>query len=57
MTQAYVITEGFQDVVVLRRLLPQTIIQKIKFVEGSGQYGARSLASTILATIGLLFDF
>ena len=50
MTQAYVITEGNQDIVILKRLLPQPIIQEIKFVDGSGQYGARSLASTILAT-------
>ncbi|MEH2360820.1 hypothetical protein [Nostoc sp.] len=50
MTQAYIITEGNQGVVILKRLLSQAIIQEIKFVDGSGQYGARSLASTLLAT-------
>ncbi|MEH1854813.1 MAG: hypothetical protein V7L11_24780 [Nostoc sp.] len=50
MTQAYIITEGNKDVVILKRLLSPAIIQDIKFVDGSGQYGARSLASTILAT-------
>ncbi|MFN6483830.1 MULTISPECIES: hypothetical protein [unclassified Nostoc] len=48
MTQAYIITEGNQDIIILKRLLPQSIIQEIKFIDGSGQYGARSLASTIL---------
>lgn len=50
MTQAYILTEGNQDIIILKGLLPQPIIQEIKFVDGSGQYGARSLASTILAT-------
>ncbi|MCC5620221.1 hypothetical protein [Nostoc sp. CHAB 5715] len=50
MTQAYILTEGNQDIVILKRLLPQPIIQEIKFVDGSGQYGAQSLASTLLAT-------
>ena len=50
MTKAYIITEGNQDVVILKRLLSQAIIQEMKFVDGSGQYGARSLASTLLAT-------
>ncbi len=50
MTQAYILTEGNQDIVILKRLLPQPIIEEIKFVDGSGQYGARSLASTLLAT-------
>ncbi|MEA5626316.1 hypothetical protein [Nostoc sp. UHCC 0251] len=50
MTKTYIITEGNQDIVILKRLLSKAIIQEIKFVDGSGQYGARSLASTILAT-------
>lgn len=50
MTQAYILTEGNQDIVILKRLIPQPIIQEIKFVDGSGQYGAQSLASTLLAT-------
>ncbi|WP_375472353.1 hypothetical protein [uncultured Nostoc sp.] len=50
MTQAYILTEGNRDIVILKCLLPQPIIQEIKFVDGSGQYGAQSLASTLLAT-------
>lgn len=50
MTQAYILTEGNQDILILKRLLPQPIIQEIKFVDGLGQYGAQSLASTLLAT-------
>ncbi|MCC5665991.1 hypothetical protein LC653_19220 [Nostoc sp. CHAB 5784] len=50
MTQAYIFTEGNQDILILNRLLPQRIIQEIKFVNGSGKYGAQSLASTLLVT-------
>ncbi|MEH2040367.1 hypothetical protein [Nostoc sp.] len=52
MTLAYIITEENKDIEILKQLLPQSLIQDInfKFVDGSGQYGARSLASTLLVT-------
>ncbi|MFM2063922.1 MAG: hypothetical protein RLZZ507_3593 [Cyanobacteriota bacterium] len=50
MTLAYIITEGKTDIEILKRLLPQYLIQDIKFVAGEGQYGVRSLASSLLAT-------
>ncbi|MTJ11466.1 hypothetical protein FJR11_02410 [Anabaena sp. UHCC 0187] len=50
MTLAYVITEGKTDIEILQRLLPKHLIQDTQFVEGVGSYGARSLASSLLAT-------
>ncbi|MBW4674890.1 MAG: hypothetical protein KME52_12910 [Desmonostoc geniculatum HA4340-LM1] len=52
MTLAYIITEGNKDIEILKQLLPKFVSQDInfKFVDGSGQYGARSLASTLLVT-------
>jgi hypothetical protein len=50
MTLAYILTEGKTDIEILKRLLPQYFVKDIKFVAGEGQYGARSLASSLLAT-------
>jgi 5S rRNA maturation endonuclease (ribonuclease M5) len=50
MTLAYIITEGKTDIEILKRLLPQYLIEDIKFVAGEGQYGVRSLATSLLAT-------
>jgi hypothetical protein len=50
MTLAYIITEGKTEIKILQRLLPQHLLQDTKFVEGVGAYGARSLASSLIAT-------
>lgn len=50
MTLAYILTEGKTDIEILKRLLPQSLVEDIKFVAGEGQYGVRSLASSLLAT-------
>ncbi len=50
MTLAYIITEGNKDIEILNKLLPKTIINDIKFADGQGQYGAFSLASSLLST-------
>ncbi|MBD2386277.1 hypothetical protein [Cylindrospermum sp. FACHB-282] len=50
MTLAYIITEGKTDREILQRLLPQHLLKDTKIVEGVGSYGARSLASSLMAT-------
>lgn len=60
MTLAYIITEGKTDIEILQRLLPKHLIEDAKFIEGVGSYGARSLASSLLATrstpVALILD-
>ena len=49
MTRAYVVTEGQSDARILKRLLPQAVVEGTEFVVGAGRYSAQSLAATILA--------
>jgi len=49
MKKAYVITEGESDVAVLKKLLPAHLTKEVEIVSGQGDYGARSLAASILA--------
>lgn len=50
MIQAYVVTEGKTDVELLKRVLPERIVQATEFVPGHGMDSARSLARSILAS-------
>ncbi|MCI0487944.1 MAG: hypothetical protein L0229_15235 [Blastocatellia bacterium] len=49
MKKAYLVTEGPADAEIIKKLLPDDIVQDIEFVVGSGLYSAQSLARSILA--------
>lgn len=49
MSKVYLITEGQSDQEMLRKLLPEDIVQNTEFVVGNGRYSAQSLARSILA--------
>src|SRR4051812_48948696 len=48
MTGAYVVTEGTDDLAILKRVLPEQLVNDVKLYNGGGKYGARSFASSIL---------
>ncbi|MGH1395509.1 MAG: hypothetical protein ACRAVC_15970 [Trichormus sp.] len=50
MTLVYMITVGNKDKGILQKLLPKNLTQEIQFIAGESSYGARSLASSLLAT-------
>ncbi|MBD2592760.1 hypothetical protein H6G74_00250 [Nostoc spongiaeforme FACHB-130] len=50
MTLVYIITVGNKDKEILQKLLPKNLTQDIQFIAGESSYGARSLASSLLAT-------
>jgi len=50
MTQAYIVTEGQNDQLILKTLLPSELIQEVEFINGGGKYGAQSMVGTLLAT-------
>jgi hypothetical protein len=50
MTLAYIVTEANKDIDILEKLLPKNLSKDVKFVDGKGEYGAFSLASSLLAT-------
>lgn len=49
MTQAYLVTEGKSDLLVLKKLLPKELVKHTVMTAGSGRYAAQALASSILA--------
>lgn len=49
MIRAYVITEDQSDVDILKKFLPDKLVEDTQFVAASSQYNAQSLATTILA--------
>ncbi|MFP4439864.1 MAG: hypothetical protein ACLFVO_21725 [Chloroflexaceae bacterium] len=48
MTQAYVVTEDQIGATLLKKLLPEEIVDQTTFVAGSGRYAAQSLSLSIL---------
>jgi hypothetical protein len=49
MKKAYVIVEGAADAEILKKLLPQNILDEIGLIVGKGRYNIQSLARSILA--------
>ncbi len=60
MIHQYIVVEGQNDVEILKRILPKNLVDSTKFVVGSGQYGAQSMARSLAATregkIALIID-
>lgn len=60
MNKVYLITESRFDEEMLKKLLPESALPNVKFVGGSGDYSAQSLARSILAVrrepVALILD-
>lgn len=50
MTRTYIVVEHPTDAVILRAILPETLLEEAKFVNGQGRYGAESMARKLLIT-------
>jgi hypothetical protein len=48
MTRAYIVVEGPADVQILRVLLDETLLEDVKVINGEGQYGAETMARSLL---------
>lgn len=48
MTKAYIVTKEITDIDIIRALLDDTLLEDVKFVNGVSQYGAESMARSLL---------
>jgi hypothetical protein len=50
MTMAYIVTKCPRDLAILKKILPESLVQSVLFVNGESEYGAESMARKLLSS-------
>jgi hypothetical protein len=50
MTMAYIVTQCPEDAAIVRKILPESMVQSVLFVNGQSEYGAESMARKLLSS-------
>jgi hypothetical protein len=50
MAKVYVVTKCPRDAAILRKILPESLLQSVQFVDGESEYGAESMARKLLSS-------
>jgi hypothetical protein len=50
MTMAYIVTKCPKDAAILKKILPEPMLQSVQFVNGKSEYGAESMARKLLSS-------
>jgi hypothetical protein len=50
MTMAYIVTKCPKDAEILKKILPESLVQSVLFVNGESEYGAESMARKLLSS-------
>jgi hypothetical protein len=50
MTKVYMVTKCPRDAAILQKILPESLLQSVQFVDGESEYGAESMARKLLSS-------
>jgi hypothetical protein len=50
MTIVYIVTKCRRDAAILQKILPESMLQSVQFVDGQSEYGAESMARKLLSS-------